>query len=124
MPGPMRNAQKVNSRAHRPATAAVTQRGGIVELPATGCSLPVPDVPEGREWSPAELKLWEDIWQSPQATQYDDSYTPAVAAYVCHAQAIYTGTAAAWQAQEFRHLGDRLGLTPAGMASLGWKIVE
>jgi len=63
-----------------------------------------------------------NLWRSPQATQYDDSYVPAVAAYVCHAAAVYSGAAAAWQAQEMRHLGAQLGLTPQGMAALGWVI--
>jgi len=35
-----------------------------------------------------------------------------------------SGEASAWQAQEFRHLGAQLGLTPAGMASLGWVVVH
>lgn len=34
--------------------------------------------------------------------------------------AIMRDGAATWQAQEFRHLGDKLRLTPAGMAALGW----
>jgi hypothetical protein len=28
------------------------------------------------------------------------------------------------QAQEFRHMGAQLGLTPAGVAQLGWVIEE
>ena len=34
------------------------------------------------------------------------------------------GTASAWQATEARHLGDRLGLTPQGLAALGWALAE
>lgn len=49
---------------------------------------------------------------------------PAVAAYICHATAIYSGEASAWQAQEMRHLGAQLGLTPSGMLALGWVIAD
>ncbi|WP_219717548.1 hypothetical protein [Zhihengliuella halotolerans] len=47
-----------------------------------------------------------------------------MAAYICHSQAIYDGTASAWQAQEMRHLGEQLGLTPRGMLALGWEIAH
>lgn len=38
--------------------------------------------------------------------------------------AIMRDGTAAWQAQEFRHLGDKLGLTPPGMATLGWVLTD
>lgn len=117
MPGPMRTATKPNSRANRGAS-----RSSIVELPAGGCDLPVPRLPRGREWTKDERALWRNLWRSPQATQWDDSYMPAVAAYVAHTSAVLAGVAAAWQAQEQRHLGAQLGLTPQGMAALGWVI--
>ena len=115
MPGPPSNASKPNSRRRRSGA-----HSGLIELPAEGCALPIPKLPNGRKWSTEERKLWRNLWESPQATQWDDAYVAAVAAYVCHASAIYLADASAWQAQEFRHLGDKLGLTPAGMAALGW----
>jgi hypothetical protein len=66
--------------------------------------------------------LWRELWRSPQATQWDESFGPAVASYVVFTIAILAGRALAWQAQEARHLGDRLGLTPAGMAARGWAL--
>ncbi|WP_211340923.1 hypothetical protein [Xylanimonas allomyrinae] len=119
MPGPTRNAAKPNSRAHR--TPSTTATRALVVLPDS-CDLPVPRLPRGREWSAEEKRLWKDLWTSPQANVWDDSYIAAVAAYVCHASAIYRDAASAWQAQEFRHLGDKLGLTPAGMLALGWVV--
>lgn len=118
MPRAVQNPMKPNSRRYRTANV----RGTVIELPAEGCALPVPTVPKGREWSAEEKRLWRDLWKSPQATQWDESYMASVAAYVCHASAVYSGTAAAWQAQEMRHLGNALGLTPSGMLSLGWVI--
>jgi len=122
MPGPMRNPAKPRSRANEGTS---TRRGsGLIDLPADGCDLPVPRLPKGREWSSEERKQWRTLWESPQATQWDDSYLAAVAAYVCHSSAVYSGKAAAWQAQEMRHLGAQLGLTPAGMQQLGWRIAD
>lgn len=118
MPGPSRNPSKPYSRAYRAAEGAP----GVVQLPASGCDLPVPELPKGRAWSEQERETWESIWSSPMATQYDDTFIPAVAAYVVHASSIYGGNASAWQAAEFRHLGDKLGLTPAGLLALGWRI--
>ncbi|GAA4554349.1 hypothetical protein GCM10023175_52010 [Pseudonocardia xishanensis] len=93
-------------------------------LPAEGCDLPVPDLPAGREWTEDERELWAELWSSPQATQWDDSFRLAVAAYISHSSAMLSGEASAWHAQEFRHLGDKLGLTPAGLTALGWRIED
>lgn len=116
MSGPKRDPSKPNSRAHRDG------KGGLVKLPAAGCDLPVPNLPRGRDWSEQEQETWETIWTSPMAVMYDDTYIPAVAAYVAHATSIYGGKSSAWEAAEFRHLGDKLGLTPAGLMGLGWVI--
>lgn len=118
MPGPIGNARKTNSRHRSPGA-----RSGLIELPIEGCSLPVPRLPKTRDWTPEERRLWRNLWRSPQANEWEDSFIAAVAAYVCHATAVYAGEAAAWQAQEMRHLGAQLGLTPAGMSALGWVIV-
>lgn len=118
MPGPASNPMKTNSRRCRTANV----RGTIVELPPEGCDLPVPKMPAGRDWSKEERALWRNLWKSPQAVMWDDSFVPAVASYVIHTTAIYAGTAAAWTAQEHRHIGAQLGLTPQGMLSLGWVV--
>lgn len=122
MPAP-RNAGKPHSRAHRrPVTSG--PRSALVELPAAGCALPVPDPPAGRAWSDAELDRWRELWESPQATQWDDTARGTVAMLVAYEAAIFAGSAAAWQAQEARHAAEALGLTPRALASLGWRIVE
>ena len=116
-----RNAAKPYSRAHR---GVVGSRVPLVELPATGCSLPVPALPAGREWSASERSRWEELWQSPQATQWDETARGTVACLVIYEPAIFTGAASAWQAQEARYAAESLGLTPRSMTALGWKIVE
>lgn len=98
---------------------AASKRGRGIVLPVQ-CDLPAPRLPAGREWTRAERRMWRDIWSSPQASQYDDTFATPVAMYIVHASAVLSGAAAGWQAQEFRRLGDALGLTPAGLQALGW----
>lgn len=112
----MANPQKLHSRYAR-------GRQNIV-LPVEGRTGPVPDVPDGRDWTPAERVLWAELWTSPQATAWLDSQRSAVGLYVIYACAVFAGEAAAWQATEARHLADRLGLTPAGLTSLGWLLPD
>ncbi|GAB3718752.1 phage terminase small subunit [Nocardiopsis nanhaiensis] len=120
---PARNAAKPHSRAHRRPVSAGA-RAALVDLPAAGCELPVPPLPPGREWSVAEAGRWEELWQSPQATQWDDTVRGTVAVLIVYESAILAGEASAWMAQEARHAGEALGLTPKAMAALGWRIVE
>lgn len=119
MPVP-RNPAKPHSRAHR---GTVGSRQALTELPATGCDLPVPAMPTGREWSDSERERWVELWGSPQATQWDETARGTVAALVIYETAIFSGTAAAWQAQEARYAAESLGLTPRAMGQLGWRIV-
>lgn len=118
-----RNVAKPHSRAHRRPVSS-GPRSALVELPAAGCSLPVPDPPKGRRWSRDELDRWRELWESPQASQWDDTVRGTVAVLVTFEAAIFSGTASAWQAQEARYAAESLGLTPRALAALGWRIVE
>ena len=118
MAGPKADPSKPYSRFRARETARK-----LVVLPAE-CTLPVPKLPAGRAWSAEDRRTWRDLWKSPQATMWDDSYVPAVAMYVSHVAAVLSGDASAWQAQEARHMGDQLGLTPRGLLALGWVLPE
>lgn len=120
MPVP-RNAAKPNSRAHRRPVSS-GPRNALISLPGTGCTMEVPALPTGREWSDSERARWEELWESPQATQWDDTARGTVAVLVTYESAIFSGTAAAWQAQEARYAADALGLTPKALVALGWRI--
>lgn len=122
MPVP-RNATKPHSRAHRRPVSSGA-RNALVELPAAGCTLPVPKLPPGRTWTTAERARWRELWQSPQATQWDDTARGTVAVLVIYETAIMAGEASAWMAQECRYAAAALGLTPQALAALGWSIVE
>lgn len=121
MPGPSKNTAKPHSRAHRGSTGPLR---ALVALPEAGCSLPVPELPAGRDWSDHERARWDELWSSPQATQWDESCRGTVAAVVVYETAILTGTASAWHAAEHRYACEALGLTPRALAALGWRIGE
>lgn len=96
----------------------------LLSLPAAGCSLPVPGLPGGRDWSDHEAARWNELWASPQATQWDETARGTVAVLVIYEAAIFSGNASAWMAQEARHATEALGLTPRALASLGWRISD
>jgi len=118
---PKRNPTKPYSRAHR---GSMGGRPALIDLPATGCELPVPKLPTGPKWTPAQRARWKELWQSPQACQWDETARGTVAALVIHESAILAGEASAWQAQESRYAAESLGLTPRALAALGWRISE
>jgi hypothetical protein len=81
-------------------------------------------LPAGRRWSAPERTLWRELWTSPQAEAWDESAASVVALYIIHTIKTLEGTAAGWQADQAARLGDRLGLSPAGLQALGWSIGE
>jgi len=122
MAGPLRNASKPHSRARRGPAGLPGGPRALVTLPAEGCTLPPPPMPKGRSWGPAERSRWLELWTSPQATMWDESASLTVALVVVYEASVLSGEASAWQAQELRHASASLGLTPASMAALGWRI--
>lgn len=122
MPTP-RNVGKPRSREHRRPVSSGA-RVALIELPAAGCDLPVPPMPAGRDWTKADQARWVELWESPQATQWDDTVRGTVALLVVYESALLAGAASAWQAQECRHAAEALGLTPRALGQLGWRIVE
>ncbi|MEO3811346.1 hypothetical protein ABGB17_20320 [Sphaerisporangium sp. B11E5] len=81
-------------------------------------------MPPGRVWSEDERALWADLWGSPQASQWDESYASIVGLYVALVVGLFSGEGKAWQASEARQLADRLGLTPAGLVMCGWRFPD
>lgn len=119
-PGPRRDLSNPNSREYRGKGAR--RATGPVVLPLAGCDLPAPDMPSGRDWTPAERDLWQALWESGQATMWDDSFVPIVAMYVRITCDAFTGRVTAGLAAEARYYADHLGLSPAGLKTLGWEL--
>lgn len=93
MPAP-RNASKPRSRVNRRQLTS-GPRNALIDLPASGCELPVPKLPPGREWTRADRARWRELWESPQATQWDDTARGTVAVLVTYEAAIFACEAAA-----------------------------
>lgn len=120
--GPVRDPSKPFSRSNRsnPERRSV----GLVVLPAEGNPVDPPPMPSGREWSEAEVELWNDAWSSPQSTKWDLSATGVVSLYVRALHQCLNGRVSATLAAEVRQLADHMGLTPEGLKRLGWVIAE
>jgi hypothetical protein len=69
-----------------------------------------------------ELRLWGELWASPQAVMWErQHWTREVALYVRWQVLAESGDLNA--AKEARQWSDRLGLTPQAMLRLRWEIV-
>lgn len=107
-------------------SARSEQRGfKLTELPAKGYAGPVPDWPLGVP-TDGEAEVWEWAWSTPQACAWslptEQWRIPTVALWVrtkvrCDAP----DAPASLMAVLFR-LADQVGMTTAGLSSMGWKI--
>ena len=121
MSGPRQDPSKTYSRAWRGQNNGPM---GLKTLPAE-CSLPVPALPPGCAWrrGSAERKLWEQIWSGPHGNILDESFGPSVALYVAYTVRVLRGDPLkSYEAQVLRSLASDLGLTPAGLRSLGYAL--
>lgn len=114
--GPQRSSRRQPNRGLGPAQ--------IVVLPADGRTGPSPEWPMGGR-KPAKLvaDLWDQLWASPQAVQWEKlGWTRVVARYArCLLEAERRDAPAALLS-EVRQLEDRLGLSPMSMLRLRWQI--
>lgn len=101
------------------------QRGsrgrGVLVLPASGRTGLAPNWPFQEAAHLAEWKMWQELWATPQAVEWErQGWTRVVARYVrcaLAAEALEKDAMA-----EARQLEDRLGLTPKAMRLLLWTI--
>ena len=102
---------------------------GWTELPAAGRSGPVPDLPHPPPWL-AELDgwpvstraAWRGLWETLQATQWDQTGKSLHDWAMLHAKASIDGPTPAMTAEMRQHT-DRHGLNPAALMRLRWRIV-
>lgn len=94
----------------------------LTQLPASGRTGRAPRWPFA-DSTPAERKLWGELWRTPQAVQWERSHAHReVAAYVRWSLLAESGALTA--APEARLLSDRLGLSPLALRRLEWEIVD
>lgn len=116
-----RNALSPRSRAYRNPESRPISGRNVVMLPLEH-EVPAPPHPPGVDFTREESKLWKQLWTSPVGYAWDEVECTSVAAYIRYNTMVMSGNGSAWCAQEARHLGDALGLTPRGRAALGWQI--
>ncbi|MFB7311471.1 hypothetical protein [Streptomyces sp. NPDC056192] len=120
MPKP-RNPASARSRYNPRRTPGAAQPTATVELPPE-CTFDPPPIPGYVEWDEWQRSRWLSLWRSPQAFMWDETASATVAVLITYERAVLSGAASAWQAQELRYATEALGLTPAAMQKLGWKI--
>lgn len=123
MPGPAPDPNAL--RRDRPS-----DKDGWTSLPSEGRSKPAPAWPlaaptisedDGVDPEGRELEVWKRIWKSAQAVAWERNGSELeVALYVRHLVQAERGDMKA--AAEARQWSDRLGLNPASMLRLRWKI--
>ena len=130
--------QIISTRPERPPVAPLpsshsdARRGASVDrlLPAEGRPGAAPDWPTSHTPSEDELTAWESLWALPQAVAWESLPGAAhvVARYVRLGIAVDAmldaGEPAAALVAQLRGLEADLGMSPAALARLRWRIVD
>lgn len=99
-------------------------RVGPVQLPAEGRKGRAPSWPLEGKMRPGELRLWRELWHTPQAVQWERmGWTRVVARYCRVVVAAENNPLNQGVLTEARHLENELGLTPKAMRLMLWTIV-
>ena len=117
MSGPPPKDPKLRRRRNKPA--------GFTVLPAEGRQGDAPPWPLAfsDEWGDQELALWEELWRTPQASEWERLGWTRIVARYCRLCVEAEAPAASRDLQpEVRQLEDRLGMTPKAMQALRWTI--
>jgi hypothetical protein len=103
---------------------------GWVDLPAEGRSGPAPDLPtppvwlnEFGGWPVATRAAWKRLWETPQATQWDQSGKTLHGWAQLHAHCELSGPQPS-RVAEMRQHEDRHGLNPRALMQLRWRVVS
>lgn len=97
---------------------------GSLKLPRSGRRAPSPPWPLDIKATKPQLRLWNQLWVTPQAIAWENlgwQRTVARYAVIC---IVSERTVSAPHLAETRQLEDRLGLSPMAMRRLGWEIED
>lgn len=117
MPGPLPDPNAIRRNAPTIPTT---------DLPASGRTTPVPDVPTWLSLDGAGQSWWDWAWRTPQACGWSDGNLVTVAHRASLEDLLSSADARTRLGiiKEARETDARLGLTPKGMADLRWRIVD
>ncbi|WP_067967502.1 phage terminase small subunit [Nocardiopsis trehalosi] len=124
----MRGGARVNS-GPLPKDAASRRRRNagpsMVELPRDGRQGDAPDWPLPGTPDEAVAVVWDALWAKPQAAAWESGgFEHVVARLALLTVAALSDEASAAVLGEVRQLEDRLGLNPAALQRLRWKLAE
>lgn len=95
-------------------------------LPASDYAGPVPEFPLP-EPSQREKVLWAEVWKLPQAHVWADSADRwrvyGIGMYVRQAVRCEAFDVSATHVAQLHRFADQIGLTDAGLAAMGWRVV-
>lgn len=111
------------ARRNKSSTAATLQirEAGDIDMPG------VPEHPDGCEWHPDAVRMWDGLWASPMAPEYDSSDVHGMFVLMLLYDAFYKATSATLRAKlaaEIRLTGQRFGTSPLDRRRLEWQIEQ
>ena len=99
----------------------------LTALPAEGYAGPVPDFPLPGA-TDRELEVWESVWRSPQACAWSlpsESWrVRSVAMWVRTSVRCEDPAASPNLLAQLHRFADQIGMTTAGLASMGWSVAK
>ncbi|WP_160051437.1 hypothetical protein [Nocardiopsis sp. FR26] len=102
-----------------------TPSANLTELPREGRQAPPPDWPLGEVPSREVADVWLILWRLPQATAWAErGFELPVARLAVLTIAAMEPEAPSAVLTEVRQMEDRLGLNPAAMQRLRWKLAD
>jgi hypothetical protein len=104
----------------KPGAVRRNPRSGPLILPAEGRKGDTPEWPLD-ELNSSELRLWKELWATPQAVAWERYGWARVVARYCRVVIIAEGMDKD-ALSEARQLEDRIGLTPKAMRMLMWTV--
>lgn len=97
-------------------------------LPAEGRSGPVPALPKWRPWTQQTLEWWDELWATPEATQWDQTGRSLHAYAILHHELMLDAEREAKDRKasslsaEMRQHEDRHGLSVKAKMQLRWRV--
>jgi hypothetical protein len=111
------------ARRNKSATAATLQVREPSEI-----NVPTPpEHPDECEWHPQAVQMWNGLWASPMAPEYDSSDVHGMFVLLLLYDAFYKTTSATLRAKlaaEIRLTGQRFGTSPLDRRRLEWQIEQ
>lgn len=108
--------------------AGATRNGRQQGMPWTILPLhhdvPAPPLPSWREWNPATVSWWKDLWTRPQAACWDPTGFTLDVLAMLHDDVFSGRVEMKRVSAEIRQWGDLHGLTPKAMVGLRWRLAS